>query len=69
MAAKRRPGPRGTVPPPVLESPLDAFKIGADVRAMQAEVRDNNARYAKTNAHIIMASAAWHAYRQHRTSR
>jgi hypothetical protein len=53
----------------VVESPLNAFKIGADVRGMQDEIRENNGCYAKTNAHIVLASAAWSAYRQRRASR
>lgn len=66
MAAKRRPAPRGTVPPPVLESPLGAFRIGADVRAMQDQAAEENARYRRTNERILVAAAAWSAYRQHR---
>jgi hypothetical protein len=64
MATKQPRPARNTAPPPVVESPLDAFKIGAEVRAMQDEVRENNARYRRTNEHIVMAAAAWHAYRK-----
>lgn len=66
MATKHPRPARNTAPIPVVESPLDAFKIGADVRAMQSEVRESNARYRLTNEHIIMASAAWHVYRKFR---
>jgi len=66
MATKHPLPARNAMPLTVVESPVDAFKIGADVRAMQDEVRENNARYRRTNEHIIMASAAWHAYRKFR---
>lgn len=66
MATKHPRPARKTASLPVVESPLDAFKIGADVRATQDEVRESNARYRRTNEHIIMASAAWHAYRKFR---
>lgn len=46
VAANRRPASPGTIPPSVLESPLNAFQIGADVRAMQDQVAEQNIRIA-----------------------
>jgi len=48
----------------VVESPLDAFRIGADVRGMQQDVIESNAKYRKTNEHILLGVAAWSAYRK-----
>jgi hypothetical protein len=58
---------RNTAPLPVVESPLDAFKLGADVRGMQRDVEQRNAKFRKTNEHIIAGVAAWSAYRKFRS--
>jgi len=64
MATKRASQQRFVSEP--IESPLQAFRVGAGVQAMQDQVREQNARYRRTNEHILMATAAWSAYRKFR---
>jgi len=52
-----------------VESPLDAFKIGADVRAMQDQVGKENARYRRTNEHILAVVGAWTVYQKYQAAR
>jgi len=53
----------------MIESPIDAFRIGADVRGMQQDVADSNAKYRKTNEHIVAGVLAWSAYKKFRRGR
>jgi len=69
MTAKHPRPARNTAPLPMIESPIDAFRIGADVRGMQQDVADSNAKYRKTNEHIVAGVLAWSAYKKFRRGR